>query len=69
MQAHEIWHVVVLVSTLLGAAALVLLLLAPLVFDEPPRTLARMRVPLLVALFGAGALLLVEWLGIHGRSL
>ena len=65
MARHDIWHLVVLGSTLMGAAGLAILALSPLIFEEPPPGLQRFR-PLvggLVAL--AAVLLLVEWLGVH----
>lgn len=65
MDAHEIWHVTVLASTLLGAAGAGLLLLAPLLFEETPAGLARAR-PLVVGLVALAALvLLLEWLAVH----
>lgn len=69
MSGHEIWHVIVLASTLFGAAGLLILLLTPLVFESPPEGLARAR-PIVIALIGAAAVLVaVEWLGVHGGSL
>ena len=65
MGGHEVWHLLVLGSTLLAAAAGVILVLAPLVFDGTPPELARRR-PLLLGLIGVAALLLVgEWLLAH----
>ena len=60
---HELLHVGILVATLLGAAAIVLLVTWPLFADQPlpPRT----RI-VLFALIGLGALLLVvEWRLVH----
>ena len=69
MSGHEIWHVIVLASTLFGAAGLAILLLAPLVFESPPPGLAKGR-PLVLGLVGAAvALVMAEWLGVHGGSL
>ncbi len=69
MSGHEIWHVIVLASTLFAAAGLAILVLAPLVFESPPPGLARGR-PFVLALVGAAAALMVaEWLGLHGGSL
>ena len=69
MSGHEIWHVVVLASTLFAAAGLAIVLLAPLVFESPPPGLTRAR-PLVLGLVVAAALLLAaEWLGVHGGSL
>ena len=65
MSGHDLWHILVLGSTLFAAAGLALLLLAPLVFDELPPGLTRYR-PAVMALIGAAAVLVaVEWLGIH----
>ncbi len=65
MSLHELWHVTVLASTLFAAAGLALVLLAPLVFDPPPPGLIGAR-PLVFALAGMAAILLVaEWTAIH----
>ena len=65
MDPHNWWHLAVLGSTLMGAAGLGIVLLAPLVFEEPPPGLDRFK-PLVLALVGVAALLLaVEWLGVH----
>jgi hypothetical protein len=65
MTGHDLWHMLVLGSTLMGAAGGLLLLTAPLVFDEPPPGLVKAR-PAVGALVLASVLLLVlEWLGIH----
>jgi hypothetical protein len=62
---HELWHIAVLASTLFAAAGLALVLLVPLVFDPPPPGLMGAR-PLVLALAGLAALLLVvEWTAIH----
>lgn len=62
---HEVWHIVVLVSVLLGAAAALLLGALALIFDSPPPGLSRAR-PLVLALVGVAAgLVLVEWLIVH----
>jgi hypothetical protein len=62
---HEVWHVVVLVSSLFGAAAVAVVVLAPAVFETPPEGLVRAR-PYLLGLGGLAALLLVaEWQGVH----
>ena len=69
MSWHEAWHILVLASTLFGAAGLAILVLAPLVFDTPPPGLARAR-PLVLALIGLAVVLLaMEWLAVHPRSL
>ena len=65
MSAHQTWHVVMLAATLFAAAGLVIVVLAPLVFDSPPPGLARAR-PAALALAGLAAVLLVaEWTGVH----
>ncbi|MGH2787566.1 MAG: hypothetical protein ACRDJV_06605 [Actinomycetota bacterium] len=62
---HEVWHVVVLASTLFGLAAVVLLALASLVFEEVPPGLSRAR-PLLFALATcAGVVVALEWTIVH----
>ncbi|HEX2294521.1 MAG TPA: hypothetical protein VHN37_04355 [Actinomycetota bacterium] len=62
---HEIWHVAVLAASLLGGAAVAVVVLAPLVFEPPPEGLARAR-PYLLGLGGVAAVLLAaEWLGVH----
>lgn len=65
MSPHQLWHVAVLTSTLLAAAGLGVILLGPLVFDPPPPGLLAAR-PLVFALAGlAAVLLVVEWTTIH----
>jgi hypothetical protein len=65
MSAHEVWHVIVLGSALLGAAAAALLVLAPLVFQPPPPGLTRSR-PLVIALIlVAAGIVGMEWLVVH----
>jgi hypothetical protein len=65
MEGHQIWHLVVLGSTLFAAAAVAILVLAPLVFDGTPPALARRR-PLLLGLIGLAAVLLAgEWMVAH----
>ncbi len=62
---HQVWHVSVLAVSLFGAAAVAVVLLAPIVFDSPPEGLVRAR-RYLLALGGLAVLLLaVEWLGVH----
>lgn len=62
---HEVWHVVVLAATLLATGGLVILALAPLVFEAPPPGLMRAR-PIVLALATLAVLvLLAEWLLIH----
>lgn len=60
---HELLHISILVSTLLGAAGLALLVLWPLVADSQLPAATR-RV--LIGLVALGALLLlVEWRFVH----
>ena len=62
---HQVWHVSVLAVSLFGAAAVAVVLLAPIVFDSPPEGLVRAR-GYLLALGGLAVLFLaVEWLGVH----
>ena len=66
---ERVWDVAVLVTTLLALAGVAIVALAPFLFEAPPRGLVRAR-PIVFALVGlAGALLLVEWLVVHKRSL
>jgi hypothetical protein len=65
MDWHEIWHIAVLGSTLFAAAAVVILALSALVFDEPPPGLTRARPAILALVAAAGALVGLEWLGVH----
>lgn len=68
-ELHTIWHVLLLASTLLAAAALAILLLAPLIFEGRAPGLERAR-PLLLGLVAAALVLLaLEWLVVHRRSL
>jgi hypothetical protein len=62
---HEVWHIVVLASTLFGAAGGAILLLAPVVFDEPPSGLKRYRSALLAAIGLAAVLIVLEWTVVH----
>ena len=65
MSRHEVWHVLVLVSTLSGVAGATILLLSSLVFDQPPPGLTRAR-PAVLALIGLAALVVTaEWLFVH----
>ena len=65
MDSHNLWHLIVLGTTLMGAAGLGIVLLAPLVFDEPPPGLVRFR-SYVLGLIGLAAVLLgVEWLAVH----
>jgi hypothetical protein len=65
VSGHELWHALVLSTTLFGAAGLAIIVLAPLVFDEPPPGLVRARPLVVGAIAAAVVLLLVEWLAIH----
>jgi hypothetical protein len=65
MTRHEIWHVAVLAATLFAAAGGAILVLGPLVFDEPPPGLSRARPAILGLVLLAGVLLGLEWLGVH----
>ena len=65
MDWHEIWHIAVLGSTLFAAAGVVILGLSSLVFDEPPPGLTRARPAILALVAAAGALVGLEWLGVH----
>ena len=60
---HELLHVSILASTILGAASLALLLLWTSLFDSPMPPLARGVA--LGVVGAAGALFLVEWQVIH----
>jgi hypothetical protein len=62
---HEVWHVVVLTATLLGTGGLVIVALAPLVFESPPPGLRGARPVVLALALLAAVVLLVEWLLIH----
>ena len=60
---HEVLHIGILASTLLGAAGLVLLVLWPLLADQPLPTPTKV---VLAALIGMGVVLfLVEWRLVH----
>jgi hypothetical protein len=62
---HEVWHVAVLASALFGLAAVALLMLSALVFEEPPPGLQRAR-PLLIALITCAAVVVaLEWTLVH----
>ncbi len=55
----------VLAVSLLGGAAVAVVVLAPVVFDAPPEGLVRAR-PYLLGLGALAAVLLAaEWLGVH----
>ena len=65
MSAHELWHVVVLASTLFGGAGALILLVVPLVFESPPEGLARARPLVLGLILLAVVVFLGEWLVVH----
>jgi hypothetical protein len=65
VRSHEVWHVAVLASTLLGAAGAGLLVLAPLLFEETPRGLARSRPIVIGLVLLAAVVLILEWLAVH----
>lgn len=60
---HELLHVAVLVSTLCGAASVLLVLLWPLMAEKPLPGATRALMGALVAL--AAAALAVEWAVVH----
>ena len=60
---HDLLHLAILASTLLGAAGLVLLVVWPLFSETPLSPPARWALGALVAT--GAALLLVEWLLVH----
>jgi hypothetical protein len=63
--AHELWHVLVLGSTLLGAAGAVILALAPVVFESPPPGLVAGRPVVLALIVVAVGVALAEWFVVH----
>lgn len=60
---HELLHVAILTSTIVGAAGLVLLVVWPLVSESPLARPTKIGLAMLVTL--AVALLLVEWRFLH----
>jgi ABC-type branched-subunit amino acid transport system permease subunit len=65
VSGHEVWHVVVLASTLFGGAGALILVLGPLVFDSPAHRPPWAR-PLVVGLILlAVGVFLAEWLVVH----
>ena len=65
MRGHELWHILVLASTLFGAAGAALLFLTPLIFESPPPGLTRARPLLIGAIALAGVVFAAEWLVVH----
>lgn len=65
MASHDWWHLVVLGSTLMGAAGLGIMVLGPLIFDELPPGLEGARPLIWGLIFVAGVLLVSEWLLVH----
>lgn len=65
MEAHNWWHLVVLGTTLFGAAGLGILVLSKLIFEDLPPGLSRWAGLVWWLVGMALVLLLVEWLGIH----
>jgi hypothetical protein len=65
MEGHDWWHLVVLGSTLFGAAGLGILALYPFIFEEPVPKNSAWRPIVLVLVATSAALLAVEWLGVH----
>lgn len=60
---HQVLHIAILVSTLLGAAGVAFYALWPLLFDDPmPAPARRLLIAVIVV---AGVLLLVEWQVVH----
>lgn len=65
MRGHELWHVLVLASTLFGAAGAVLLFLSSLIFESPPPGLTRARPLMIGAIALAVGVFAMEWLVVH----
>jgi hypothetical protein len=65
VSSHELWHVLVLASTLFGGAAALILVVAPQVFDSLPEGLARARPLVMGLIFLALGVFLAEWLVVH----
>ncbi len=66
---HAVWHAALLVAILLAFAGAAIVLLAPLLFGTRAVALTRARPVVVGLLVGGAALLLLEWLVVHGRSL
>jgi hypothetical protein len=65
MGSHRVWHVIVLAGTLFGSAGALMLMLAPVLFDEVPKGFARARPVVVGLVVAAGLLLLWEWQVVH----
>jgi hypothetical protein len=63
--AHELWHVLVLASTLLAASGAAILVLSSVVFDAVPAGLRRARPAVLALILGAAIILFTEWFVVH----
>lgn len=60
---HQLLHVGILVSTIMGVAALALLVLWPVIFEAPLG--GRTKALLLASIGVAGLLFLMEWRVVH----
>lgn len=67
MSWHEVWHALVLGSTLFAAAGAVILAMAPLFFEAPARGLSGPKMVVLALLLVAVVLLVLEWTVVHPR--
>jgi hypothetical protein len=65
MSGHEIWHVFVLSSTLLGGAGAAILLLSSVVFQDPAPGLRRARPGVVGLICLAGLVVIAEWHVVH----
>ena len=65
MSGHEAWHVVLLAFSLAAMAGILVIVMAPLLFETQPRGMARAK-PFVVGLAAvAGLLYLWEWVVTH----
>jgi hypothetical protein len=69
MPWHQLWHVAVLGAALLAVAGVLIVSLAPLLFDLPRAVLRSARRLALAMLVLAVGLVVTEWLVIHERFL
>lgn len=60
---HQLVHIGILASTIMGVAALTLLVLWPVIFDSP--LMGRSKGVLLASIGVAGILFLLEWQVVH----